>query len=96
MRRTIENIVIGILIVSLLLAVLGVILTNEALTKAAFVVLMIVALAYTVSQVLDYFDALKTKDEKLQKQTFWFMVVSAVVAVAIVCISIFALAGKLF
>ena len=55
MRRTIENIVIGILIVSLLLAVLGVILTNEALTKAAFVVLMIVALAYTVLQVLDYF-----------------------------------------
>ena len=96
MRRTIENIVIGILIVSLLLAVLGVILTNEALTKAAFVVLMIVALAYTVLQVLDYSDALKTKDEKLQKQTFWFMVVSAVVAVAIVCISIFALAGKLF
>lgn len=96
MRRTIENIVIGILIVSLLLAVLGVILTNEALTKAAFVVLMIVALAYTVLQVLDYFDALKTKDEKLQKQTFWFMVVSAVVAIAIVCISIFALAGKLF
>ena len=96
MRRTIENIVIGILIVSLLLAVLGVILTNEALTKAAFVVLMIVALAYPVLQVLDYFDALKTKDEKLQKQTFWFMVVSAVVAVAIVCISIFALAGKLF
>ncbi len=96
MRRTIENIVIGILIVSLLLAVLGVILTNETLTKAAFVVLMIVALVYTVLQVLDYFDALKTQDDKLKKQTFWFMVVTAVVALAIVCIGIFALCGKLF
>lgn len=96
MRRTIENIVIGILIVSLLLAVLGVILTNETLTKAAFVVLMIVALVYTVLQVLDYFDALKTQDDKLKKQTFWFMVVTAVVALTIVCIGIFALCGKLF
>lgn len=70
MRRTIENIVIGILIVSLLLAVLGVILTNEALTKAAFVVLMIVALAYTVLQVLDYFDALKNEGRKTPEADF--------------------------
>ena len=66
------------------------------LTKAAFVVLAIVSLAYTVLQVCDYFDALKVNDEERQKHTFWFMVAAAVVTLVIVCVTIFALAGKLF
>lgn len=96
MRKTVENIIIGILIVALILAVLGVILNNVTLTKSAFVVLTIVSLVYTILQVLDYFDALKIGDRNKQKQAFWFMVVSAVVMIAIVCVTIFALAGKIF
>ena len=96
MRKTVENIIIGVLIVALILAVLGVILSNMTLTKSAFVVLAIISLVYTVLQVLDYFDALKVEDQARQKQTFWFMVASAVVAIIIVCVTIFALANKLF
>lgn len=96
MRRTIENIIIGILIVALILAVLGVILETMTLTKAAFVVLAIVSLAYTVLQLCDYFDALKADDQGRQKHSFWFLVASAVVTIVILCVTIFALAGKLF
>lgn len=96
MRKTVENIIIGILIVALILAVLGVILSNVTLTKSAFVVLAIVSLVYTILQVLDYFDSLKIDDKSKQKQAFWFMVISAIVMLAIVCVTIFALAGKIF
>lgn len=95
MRRTLENIIIGILIVALILAVLGVVLKNDVVSKAAFVVLIIVAVAYTVLQVVDYFDTLKIDDVKKQKSQFWFMVVTVVLSLVIVCVSIFALAGKL-
>ena len=96
MRKTVENIIIGILIVALILAVLGVILNNVTLTKSAFVVLAIVSLVYTILQVLDYFDSLKIDDKSKQKQAVWFMVISAIVMLAIVCVTIFALAGKIF
>lgn len=96
MKKTIENIIIGILMVALVLAVLGIILETMTLTKAAFIVLAIVSIVYTILQVGDYFDALKVDDTKRQKQTFWFMVASAIIALVIVCVTIFALTGKLF
>ena len=95
MRKTIENIIIGILIVSLILTVLGVVLANDVLTKAAVVVLMLVAVTYAVLQVMDYFDMLKLDDKKKQKSSFWFMIISVVVALTIICVGIFVLAGKL-
>ena len=96
MRKTIENIIIGILIVALILAVLGVILETMTLTKSAFIVLAIVSLAYTILQVCDYFDTLKLNDKSKQRHSLWFLVASAVVTIVIVCVTIFALAGKLF
>ena len=96
MKKTIENIIIGILLVALVLAVLGIVLETMTLTKAAFIVLAIVSIVYTILQVGDYFDALKVNDAGRQKQTFWFMVASAVIALVIVCVTIFALTGKLF
>ena len=96
MKKTIENIIIGILLVALVLAVLGIILETMTLTKAAFIVLALVSIVYTIMQVGDYFDALKVNDESRQKQTFWFMVASTVIALVIVCVTIFALTGKLF
>ncbi len=95
MRKTIENIIIGILIVSLILTVLGVVLANDVLTKAAVVVLMLVAITYAVLQVMDYFDMLKLDDKKKQKSSFWFMIISVAVALTIICVGIFVLAGKL-
>ena len=70
MKKTIENIIIGILLVALVLAVLGIVLETMTLTKAAFIVLAIVSIVYTILQVGDYFDALKVNDAGRQKQLF--------------------------
>jgi heme/copper-type cytochrome/quinol oxidase subunit 4 len=59
-------------------------------------VLILVAVTYAVLQVLEYFDTLKLDDVKKQRASFWFMVITIVVALTIICVSIFALAGKLF
>lgn len=93
MRKFVEKIVIGVLSVALVLAVLGLVLSLRVLANAALVILMIAAVAFSVIQIAEY---LENMQDKTKSKGLAYMIASIIITLAIIVVSIFTFAGKLF
>ena len=94
MRKFVEKIVIGVLSVALVLAVLGLVLSLRVLANAALVILMIAAVAFSVIQIAEYLANMQDKTKS--KGLLAYMIASIIITLAIIVVSIFTFAGKLF
>ena len=94
MRKFVEKIVIGVLSVALVLAVLGLVLSLRVLANAALVILMIAAVAFSVIQIAEYLEIMQDKTKS--KGLLAYMIASIIITLAIIVVSIFTFAGKLF
>lgn len=94
MRKFVEKIVIGVLSVALVLAVLGLVLSLRVLANAALVILMIAAVAFSVIQIAEYLENMQDKTKS--KGLLAYMIASIIITLAIIVVSIFTFAGKLF
>ena len=94
MRKFVEKIVIGVLSVALVLAVLGLVLSLRVLANAALVILMIAAVAFPVIQIAEYLENMQDKTKS--KGLLAYMIASIIITLAIIVVSIFTFAGKLF
>ena len=94
MRKFVEKIVIGVLSVALVLAVLGLVSSLRVLANAALVILMIAAVAFSVIQIAEYLENMQDKTKS--KGLLAYMIASIIITLAIIVVSIFTFAGKLF
>lgn len=94
MRKFVEKIIIGILCAALVLSVLGLALSLRVLASAALVILMVASVAFSVIQIMEYLDNMQDKTKA--KGLLAYMILSVVITLAIIVISIFTFAGKLF
>lgn len=94
MRKFVEKIVIGVLSVALVLAVLGLVLSLRVLANAALVILMIAAVAFSVIQIAEHLENMQDKTKS--KGLLAYMIASIIITLAIIVVSIFTFAGKLF
>ena len=94
MRKFVEKIVIGVLSVALVLAVLGLVLSLRVLANAALVILMIAAVAFSVIQIAESLENMQDKTKS--KGLLAYMIASIIITLAIIVVSIFTFAGKLF
>ena len=94
MRKFVEKIVIGVLSVALVLAVLGLVLSLRVLANAALVILMIAAVTFSVIQIAEYLENMQDKTKS--KGLLAYMIASIIITLAIIVVSIFTFAGKLF
>ena len=94
MRKFVEKIIIGILCAALVLSVLGLALSLRVLASAALVILMVASVAFSVIQIMEYLDNMQ--DNTKAKGLLAYMILSVVITLAIILISIFTFAGKLF
>lgn len=94
MRKFVEKIIIGILCAALVLSVLGLALSLRVLASAALVILMVASVAFSVIQIMEYLDNMQ--DNTKAKGLLAYMILSVVITLAIIVISIFTFAGKLF
>lgn len=92
--RTSEKVVVAALIVALLLAVIGLILSSQVTTFVAMGLLVAIAVGYTVLQVIEYFKVMN--DEKEGKKQLTLLIITVVVALVIICLAILTFTGKLF
>ena len=94
MGKFVEKIVIGVLSVALVLAVLGLVLSLRVLANAALVILMIAAVALSLIQIAEYLENMQDKTKS--KGLLAYMIASIIITLAIIVVSIFTFAGKLF
>ena len=80
--------------VLILLAVLGLVLSLRVLANAALVILMIAAVAFSVIQIAEYLENMQDKTKS--KGLLAYMIASIIITLAIIVVSIFTFAGKLF
>lgn len=93
MQKVFEKIILGLVIVAVVLAILGLVLTSNAVSYAGIIVLMISAVAYAVLQIVPY---LQNKDPKESKSLLIPAIVTSLVALLVVCVGILMMTGKLF
>ncbi|MEG1923560.1 MAG: hypothetical protein RR054_02275 [Clostridia bacterium] len=93
MQKIVEKVILGLILVALVLAVIGLLASEPGLTNAGLIVLMVVAAAYAAVQVIMY---VKNDDKEISRQMMWFAIITSVVAVAIICFGVLILTGKVF
>lgn len=94
MRKLIEQIIIGILISAVILAVLGLVLEIQLMATISIWALMIAGAAYAVLQVKDYLDVIDKQNKA--KPALINMILTVTVVLVIIVVSILILAGKIF
>lgn len=94
MRRIIEQVIIGILISAVVLAVLGLVLEISLMATIAIWALMVAGVAYGILQIKDYLDVIDNPDKS--KPALINMVLTVVVVLAVIVVSILTLTGKIF
>ncbi len=93
MKNLPEKIVLAGVVFIVTAIVLAVALQVQALVYVTFALLTAVSVYYTVAQMYQYLRADQSAGKKSQ---LWIMIVSIVITLAVVVISIFVFAGKLF
>ncbi|MDD4291594.1 MAG: hypothetical protein PHX51_05110 [Clostridia bacterium] len=92
MQKVIERIVLILILISLVVAVFGMVFDNSVVTYVGLVILMVAAVAYSAIQVIVY---IKNTDEKQNVQLMIFAIITVVVAIAILCLGLLMMTGKL-
>ncbi len=94
MKNILEKVLYGLLIGAVIMAVLGVVLSMHALTVVAIVLLILTTALYAGLQVYEYLQPVE--DPKVNKQLLVMMILSVVIALAVLSLGILYIAGKLF
>ncbi len=94
MKNILEKVLYGLLIGAVVMAVLGVVLSMHALTVVAIVLLILTTALYAGLQVYEYLQPVE--DPKVNKQLLVMMILSVVIALAVLSLGILYIAGKLF
>ena len=92
MQKIMEKVILGLVILALVLAIIGLLSKDSGFTNAGVIVLMVGAVAYAVIQVILYF---QNDVAEINGSMRVIAIVSSVVAVIILCVGVLALSGKL-
>lgn len=94
MKKLIERTVVALLAATVILAVIGFALNITVMSTIAIVGLMIVSIVYSGLQIDEHLKP--DNSPEVNRQTFINMVITVTLTLAIICVSILTLAGKLF
>lgn len=94
MRKLIERAIIALLAATIVIAVIGFVFSIKPMSTISIIGLMFISVVYSGLQIDDHLKP--DNSPKANKQTFINMVITVALTLAILSISIFTLAGKLF
>lgn len=92
-QRIFEKTILILVLAALVLAVFGLIFSDNAVSYAGIIVLMLVAVAYAVMQIIIY---LTNKNKEESRSLMLLAIITTLVALLVVCAGILVMTGKLF